>query len=234
MSTGVLITLAILAVAAVAIVALVLAPPVLQSSGSGLRRRFGPEYDRTVEQRDGDTKAAHKELSERLRRYGNLSMRPLPEEERVQYVAQWAGVQEQFVDSPAASVAEADRLLGRLIRDRGFAADAYDEQIDALSVHHARHLSGYRRLHAVASRAGDGRADTEEMREALVGARDLFEAMVVAHPKEKRERLRTRRTWRLQHRRDGGAPAAPGPRDQDGPQGRRRFHLPWTGPTRSA
>ncbi|MFG2191424.1 hypothetical protein [Streptomyces sp. NPDC048639] len=234
MSTGVLITLAILAVTAVAIVALVLAPPVLQSSGSGLRRRFGPEYDRAVEQRDGDTKAAHKELSERVRRYGTLSMRPLPEDERVQYVAQWAGVQEQFVDSPAAAVAEADRLLGRLVRDRGFPADAYDEQVDALSVHHAEHLGGYRRLHAVASRTGDGKADTEEMREALVGARDLFEALIIAHPKEGHERLRTRRARRMQRRRDGGGTAVPGPREKDEPKSGRRFHLPWTGPTRSA
>ncbi|MEV6316250.1 hypothetical protein [Streptomyces sp. NPDC051776] len=234
MSTGVLITLAILAVTAVAIVALVVAPPSLQSSGTGLRRRFGPEYDRTVEQRDGDTKAAHKELSERLRRYGNLPTRPLLEEERVQYVAQWAGVQEQFVESPASAVAEADRLIGRLARDRGFPADAYDEQVDALSVHHAPRLGGYRRLHAAARHGGDGTVDTEELREALVGARGLFEALIAARPKEKHDRFRTRRAWRLQRRRHGSRKAVPGPGDKGRPQSGRRFHLPWTGPTRSA
>ncbi|MGP4001202.1 hypothetical protein [Streptomyces sp. 8N706] len=212
MSTGAII---ILAVAAAVIVALVLARPVLQSSGNGLRRRFGPEYDRAVARHDGDTKAAHKELSERLRRHGDLRLHPLSGESREQYVAQWAGVQEQFVDSPATAVAEADQLLGRLVRDRGYPADAYDEQTDALSVHHAHHVGGYRQLHLVARRAREGEAHTEQLREALIGARALFEELVKAHPRDDggRDRPDARRTA-------GGRGASRKPLAG-------RLHLPW-------
>ncbi|WP_051722879.1 preprotein translocase subunit SecG [Streptomyces albus] len=181
MSTGVII---ILAVAALVIVALVLAPRVMQSGGGGLKRRFGPEYERTVAHHNGDRKAAERELSERLRRHGDLRTRPLSAEAREQYVARWAGVQEQFVDSPSQAVDAAERLLGELIRERGFPADEYDEQVAALSVHHSHHVDGYRHVHAVAARARDGRAETEELREAVVHARALFEELVTTHPQD--------------------------------------------------
>ncbi|NJP99613.1 hypothetical protein [Streptomyces zingiberis] len=181
MSTGVII---ILAVAALVILALVLAPRVLQSSGAGLRRRFGPEYERTVSRHQGDRKAAEKELSERLRHHGDLRTRPLSAEAREQYVARWAGVQEQFVDSPVQAVAAAEQLLSEVVRERGFPADDHDEQVAALSVHHSHQVDGYRHVHAVAGRARDGRAETEELREALVHARALFEELVAGHPQD--------------------------------------------------
>ncbi|WP_432096353.1 hypothetical protein [Streptomyces sp. bgisy100] len=236
MSTGAII---ILAVAAAVIVALLLAKPVLQSGGSGLRRRFGPEYDRAVARHDGDTKAAHKELSERLRRHGDLRVQPLAEAAREQYVARWAGIQEQFVDSPAAAVTEADRLLGRLVRDRGFPADAYDEQVDALSVHHAEQVGGYRRIHAAARGVTDGRAETagrtgtesrttetEELREALVGARALFEQLVTSHPRDHRGRNRPAGRFTARGRAAARDRAA-ADRAGSGKPNTGRLHLPW-------
>lgn len=225
MSTGVII---ILAVAVVVIVALVLARPAMRSSGSRLRSRFGPEYERTVARHNGDTKVAEKDLSERLRRHGGLRPQGLSAVAREQYVAQWAGVQEQFVDSPARAVAEADQLLGRLVRDRGYPIDTYDEQVDALSVHHAEHVEGYRRVHTVAALAADGRAGTEELREAVVQARALFEQLVSAGPRDQGRtdakprpdgavrdggRLHAARAWASDRRRPAagrGATAVPG------------------------
>lgn len=181
MST-VIITLVVLAVVAVA---LALAWPTMRNSGTSLQRRFGPEYDRVVEQQGGDTKAARNELNERLRRYGNLRTQRLTAENRERYTAEWATLQEQFVDSPAHAVAEAERLLSRLARDRGYPADEFDEQIAALSVHHAHHIGAYRHLHTVAhhtreGREHDGRMSTEELREVLVDARAFFERLMDA------------------------------------------------------
>jgi hypothetical protein len=178
MSTGII----ILAVAAAVIVALVLARPVPQSSGGGLRRRFGPEHDRAVSRHDGDVKAAQRELSERLRRYGDLQPQCLTTQAREWYIAQWAYFQEQFANSPAQALADADQLLGRVAADRGYPAESHEQQIDALSVRHPHHVDGYRRLHTVAQRAGAGQAETEEMREALVGARGLFEELAKRQP----------------------------------------------------
>ncbi|MET7904750.1 hypothetical protein ABZS86_26125 [Streptomyces sp. NPDC005355] len=143
-----------------------------------LRRRFGPEYELTVAQHGGDSGAAERELEERLLRYGELKTEPLPGELRERYVAEWAGAQEEFIESPERAVAGADQLLARLARDRGYPSDRYEEQVAALSVHHADWVQVYRRLHDAAARAREGRADTEELREALVHARPFFEDLV--------------------------------------------------------
>ncbi|MCG7524715.1 hypothetical protein MHW47_09730 [Streptomyces sp. OfavH-34-F] len=141
----------------------------------GLRRRFGPEYDRVVARHDGDTRAAEHELNERLKRHGSLEERTLTPQEREEYLARWARVQDRFVDAPQQAVAEADALLAELARDLGFPDGTdFGEQADALSVHHAHHVHAYRRVHA--ARRGEG--GTEELRTALVEARGLFDVLV--------------------------------------------------------
>ncbi|MFH0244545.1 hypothetical protein ACGRHY_19515 [Streptomyces sp. HK10] len=175
MSTGLIITLIVAAVVVLAIAAF------LARRGGGprsVKRRFGPEYERTVAQHNGDTKAAERELSERLQRHGELRTKPLAPQEREEYAAQWAAVQERFVDAPVEAVVSADRLLSRLAEARGFPGDGYDEQVSALSVHHPRRVQGYREVHAVAVLAREGQADTERLREALVHARALYEDLM--------------------------------------------------------
>ncbi|MFC8916039.1 hypothetical protein ACGF5F_10165 [Streptomyces sp. NPDC047821] len=174
--------------------------------GRGLKRRFGPEYERVVARHDGDTKAAERELAERVSRHGDLRPKPLSREARERYVALWAGLQEQFVDAPKQAVAEADRLLAQLAEDRGFAAaTAYEEQVAALSVHHAHHVDGYRRVHRAAHLDGrDPHTGTEALRAAMVDARRLFEELVSDHPED--------------HARH--APHRPAGRGH-------RFHAPW-------
>ncbi|MFF9000756.1 hypothetical protein ACF1GW_04435 [Streptomyces achromogenes] len=147
--------------------------------GTSLKRRFGPEYERAVALHDGDTKAAERELGERLERHGELRERPLDGAERQRYADLWTAVQERFVDSPKEAVAEADRLLAQLAGARGYPdGGRYEEQVDALSVHHADHVDGYRNLHRVA-RTGGG---TEELRSALLGGRALFDDLTSAEP----------------------------------------------------
>jgi hypothetical protein len=148
----------------------------------GMRRRFGPEYDRTLARHGGDAKAAERELAGRVERHGDLRPRTLSPEQREQYVSGWADIQERFVDSPREAVTEADRLVARLAEERGYPAGTrYADQVDALSVHHAHEVDGYRRVHHVASDEGRG-ASTEELREAMVGARELFEQLILVRP----------------------------------------------------
>ncbi|MER7961026.1 hypothetical protein [Streptomyces ardesiacus] len=179
MSTGVIIAL-IVVVAVVLVAAAVLALRARgPRHGGSLKRRFGPEYDLAVARHDGDTKAAERELAERVRRHGSLRTRPLEPAERERFVARWTAAQERFVDSPREAVAEADRLLAELAGARGFPdGGQYEEQLTALSVHHAHHVDGYRRVHRAthAGVDGDG-AGTEELRASMVEARALFEAL---------------------------------------------------------
>jgi hypothetical protein len=192
------VTLIILVAALVAMVALVFARPVRQSSRDGLMSRFGPEYDRAVARHDGDAKAAQWELSERLRRYGELSVQALTPESREQYAARWSGVQERFVESPALAVREADRLLGTLAAERGYPAESHERLLEALSVRHAQAVDGYRRLHTEAERARTGHVHTDRLREALLGAQALFGELVRAQPHDRA--LRRRRQRQRHHR----------------------------------
>ncbi len=135
-----------------------------------------------------------------MKRHGSLEKRPLPGAERERYESRWAAAQERFVDSPRQAVAEADRLLTEVAGARGFAdGGGYETQLEALSVHHAHHVQGYRRVHRAAhasgttaeGRAGAGTAPgtatgTEELREAMIEARALFEDLVTPDRRDAR------------------------------------------------
>lgn len=221
MSTGLIIALIVIVAAVVVVAAVLTLRARGPHGGRDLKRRFGPEYDRTLARHDGDTKAAERELAERVERHGSLRERPLEPARREQFAARWTAAQERFVDAPREAVTEADRLLAELAAVRGFPdGDRYEEQLAALSVHHAHHVHGYRHVHRVARAGVDGqdgdRAGTEEMREAMVEARALFEELTAPE----------RRTAG-----NDGADGTEGPpaRTTDRADGRResRSPLPW-------
>ncbi|RAJ90602.1 MULTISPECIES: hypothetical protein [unclassified Streptomyces] len=202
MSTGVIIALIVVGIVVVA-AAGIFAARTASQGGPGLKRRFGPEYDRAVARHDGDTKAAEQELTERVKQHGSLREQPLEPAARERYLTRWAEAQERFVESPADAVVEADQLLADLAKERGFPDGAgYDEQFAALSVHHGPHVHGYHRVHHAAhSRPGsaeESRAGTEELRTAMVEARALFDVLLGTE--------RTERTARRTH--DTGTAAA--------------------------
>jgi hypothetical protein len=90
-------------------------------------------------------------------------------------------VQRRFVDSPQQAMADAGALLARLAQERGYPGpEQGDEQIAALSVHHAHEVEGYRTVRKAAEHGGD----TERMRESLLSARSLYEALTgsAGHP----------------------------------------------------
>lgn len=172
MTTAIII---IAVVAVVAVAAFFLLRGRLAGGGRSLRGRFGPEYDRVVARHGGDTEAAERELDDRVKRHGAIEERPLTEEARARYAARWAGAQELFVESPERSLTEADALLADLSRERGFPdGENFEDRLDAISVHHAAHVDGYRRVHT----ARNGDASTEDRREALIEARKLFDALL--------------------------------------------------------
>jgi hypothetical protein len=219
MSTGLIIALIVIVAAVVVVAAALTLLARRPQGGRNLRRRFGPEYDRTVARHDGDAKAAERDLAERVRQHGALTERPLEPAVREQYAARWTAAQERFVESPREAVADVDRLLGELAGARGFPdGGRYEEQLAALSVHHGPHVDGYRRVHRVARTrvdgSPDGRAGTEEMREAVVEARALFEDLVAP------SRQDTPR-----HRADGAA--TPAVRPAKSAQ-HSHSHLPWS------
>jgi len=140
-----------------------------------LQDRFGPEYARTVDEH-GDARAAEKELTERESRREKFDIRPLAPESRARYLERWKDVQARFVDDPAPAVADADRLIGEAMRERGYPVDDFDQRAADLSVDYPDVVENYRAGHSVA--AGNGSADTEDMRQAMVHYRSLFDRLV--------------------------------------------------------
>ncbi|MEV6871852.1 hypothetical protein [Amycolatopsis sp. NPDC051128] len=148
-----------------------------------LQKRFGPEYDRTVAEKDSP-RAAQRELAERERRHKELDIRPLSASARERYAQQWARVQEKFVDQPSAAVTEADHVLVALMAERGYPTEGYEQQLSDLSVRHAKTLEHYRAAHATQhERSG---ASTEDLRDAMVHYRTVFEDLLTDGADEER------------------------------------------------
>ncbi|MBG0817546.1 hypothetical protein [Planomonospora sp. ID82291] len=144
-----------------------------------LRDRFGPEYDRTVRERE-NRREAEQELLAREQRFDSLDIRPLTSEARQAYAKKWTEVQERFVDAPGFSVTEADHLVTSVMADRGYPTDDFEQRIADLSVAHGRTLDHYRKAHEISGRAVRQAASTEELRQAMVHYRALFEELLEA------------------------------------------------------
>jgi hypothetical protein len=146
-----------------------------------LQQRFGPEYDRMVSQ-TGSRSAAEKELLARQRRHAELDLRPLSAESRRRYLRQWEEIQARFLDAPDQATRAGDELLTRLVAERGYPTDDFDEQVAELSVEHAHTLGRYREAHDIVQRHERGEASTEQLRQALVHYRELFAELVGERP----------------------------------------------------
>ncbi|HEY7388884.1 MAG TPA: hypothetical protein VH640_10265, partial [Bryobacteraceae bacterium] len=100
-----------------------------------LRSRFGPEYERTLQQA-GNRRRAERELERRARRVDRLHIRPLPMRDRETFLAAWRADQARFVDDPAGAVAEADRLVQQLMTACGYPIADFDQRVEDVSVDH--------------------------------------------------------------------------------------------------
>lgn len=159
-------------------VALVAALLVLRRSRSDrLRARFGPEYALAVEA-GGDRRKADIELHKREKRVAAFEMQPLTPGDRDRFIAAWGRAQAEFVDSPQDAVVHADELLGKLMTTRGYPLSGFEQQAADLSVDHPVVVQNYRAAHAIAVRHARGEASTEDLRQAIVHFRALFEDLV--------------------------------------------------------
>jgi hypothetical protein len=174
MSTAIMVVIAVIIVAA-AVAAAFLAWK--QARTRRLRRRFGPEYDRAVRQHGGRA-AAERELLGREQRHQELELRDLDPRRREQYREQWVRVQERFVDAPESAVEQADGLVTVVMGERGYPTHGFEEKAAHLSVEHGRTLDNYRRGHDISGRAAGKEASTEELRQAMVHYRALFEDLL--------------------------------------------------------
>jgi hypothetical protein len=173
MATWIWIVIVVVAVLAVVLIAMA----VVRRRTAALRERFGPEYDRALEAHE-DRRVAEAELRGRERQRAELEIKPLPETARLRFAEEWRGVQERFVDVPPDAVAAANTLVGRVMEERGYPLGDFPAQAGTISVDYPDIAEDYRAAHALWERSRGQQVGTEDMREALLRYRALFEVLL--------------------------------------------------------
>jgi hypothetical protein len=168
----------LIAIAAVIVIALI-ATRIVQRRmrRRTLRDRFGPEYDRRLDSA-GSRRKGERDLAGTADRRDDLEIRPLSQAARDRFAGEWAALQTRFVDAPQAAVVEADELITQVMRERGYPVDDFDARSDLVSVDHPDVVQNYRTGHEIREKSTKGDATTEDLREAVVAYRALFEELV--------------------------------------------------------
>jgi hypothetical protein len=178
----------VVAVVAIVVVALLVAAFVIarKQRTAKLRKHFGAEYERTA--REVGTQRADAVLLEREKRVEKFHIRELAADEREQFVSDWRMVQSRFVDDPQGSVVEADVLVNRLMVARGYPMSQFDQRAADISVTYPRVVDNYRAAHLIALRHAQGQANTEDLRNAIIYYRSLFDELLqTGTPRHTRE-----------------------------------------------
>jgi hypothetical protein len=173
MATGlwILIVIVVVLIAVVAIMA------ARRRRTAALRERFGPEYDRAVGAREGQ-RAAEADLRDRERQRARLDIKPLSEAARVRYTEEWRVIQQDFVDRPEEATTAGYDLVNRVMAERGYPMQDFDARADLVSVDHPDVVDNYRVAHGIHERARQHQASTEDLREALLRYRSLFQDLL--------------------------------------------------------
>jgi hypothetical protein len=139
-----------------------------------LKQHFGPEYDRTVGE-IGEQRAAEAALIAREKKRKKLDITELSPEAREEHAATWHRVQADFVDEPQDAVGRAERLVTRVMRERGYPIDDFDQRAADISVDHPDIVENYRSAHTIYTSAD---ISTEDARQAFVHYRALFDRLL--------------------------------------------------------
>ena len=142
-----------------------------------LKERFGPEYERAVNEM-GDKRQAEDELDARLAHVNTLKIRALTAEEVNRYALEWQKTQTEFVDEPLTALQKADRLIREVMKTRGYPVEDFEQRAADISVDYPELVTDYRGLHLIAIKEKDEEVSTEEMRQAMVHGRALFENLI--------------------------------------------------------
>jgi hypothetical protein len=142
-----------------------------------LHDQFGPEYDHTVEAMGGKKKA-HAELDERKKHVEDLDIRPLSTTERERYLTDWAAVQSKFVDEPGKAIIDADHLIIEVMQVRAYPVSDFEQRAADVSVSYPALVTNYRAAREIAIKNEQHQADTEELRQAMIYYRSLFEELL--------------------------------------------------------
>jgi hypothetical protein len=142
-----------------------------------LRARFGDaEYSRAVKEA-GNQRRAEEALEKRADRVEAFHIRPLFLADRRRFLESWRGIQARFVDTPGGAIMEADQLLGDVMIARGYPMSEFEQRAADISVDHPQVIENYRAAHQIAVNQLQGKANTEDLRKAMIHYRTLFDEL---------------------------------------------------------
>jgi len=138
-----------------------------------LKDRFGQEYDRAVA--GVGTSTAERRLSAAEREHHDLTIRALPSAARDRYLDEWRQAEARFVSDPPDAVRAAERLVERILMERGYPEDEdLEHRLALVAVDHPDIVERYR--HGRAMVVNDGR--TEDLRKAMLDYRAVLEDLL--------------------------------------------------------
>jgi hypothetical protein len=140
--------------------------------------KYGPDYDATVKSMGSQTKA-QTEMDQRQKHVDSLDIRSLSLPEREKYLSEWKAVQSKFIDQPGPATVEADHLIMEVMQLRNYPVSDFDQRAADISINYPELVSNYRLARAIALKNEQHQADTEELRQALVHYRALFNELLV-------------------------------------------------------
>jgi hypothetical protein len=167
----------IILVIAIAVVVLAAIVIYMNKRSKRLQAKFGPEYSRAVEE-TGSKYRAESKLERLEKRVEKLSIQPLEPADANRFRDSWRQIQAEFVDDPKTALTNADWLLAAVMSARGYPVANFDERAAEISVNHALVVDHYRAGHQIALRHAAGEASTEDMRQAMIHYRTLFEDLL--------------------------------------------------------
>jgi hypothetical protein len=150
-------------------------------SRESLRAEFGSEYDRAITEYGSEARA-RRALLARKRRVSRYPLHPLYAGEMERFTTEWTEIQRQFVDDPVGAVSRAHESVKRLMTARGYPMEDFDKRIEDLSVGHARVVDHYRAARTLYTQNQGGQWNTEELRQAMVHYRVLFNELLQPPP----------------------------------------------------
>ena len=130
----------------------------------------------------GDEKKAQAELDSRQKHVDALAIRPLSARQREHYLAEWAAVQSKFVDEPGQAIVDADRLIMEVMQLRAYPVSDFEQRAADISVNYPALVTNYRAARVIALKNEQHQADTEELRQAMIYYRSLFEELLGTEP----------------------------------------------------
>jgi hypothetical protein len=175
-------TWVLIAIAAVAVVALIIVFAAVSAARKKrrqghLQERFGPEYERTVSaegRKEGEAR-----LSTVEQEHDELEIRPLSSASRERYLEEWRQTEARFVNDPEDAARSADRIIVRVLEDRGYPTDSdTDHKAAHVAVDHPDVVERYRHGHDMLA-ADDDDHETENLRKAMIDFRAVFDELVV-------------------------------------------------------